>query len=98
MIAIETSSPERDAIAAGIRAGDVALKRAQGGFLELFVWAGRPTAADPRLDLLRAYAELRRVLRAQGHLVPATSLSVMGFSASQITEFNAMIASTWPDS
>jgi hypothetical protein len=98
MIEVETSSPERKAILAGMRAGDVALQRAQGGVLELFVWAEQSKAADPRLDVLRAYAELRRALRSQGHAVPTTSLSMMGFPASQITEFEAMIAAAWTDS
>lgn len=94
---VRPTSPERDAILAGLRAADAALARARRfAVLELFVGTGQPPNAEPRLEALRAYAELRRALLPQGYWVPTTSLSAMGFTVWQIAQFDALITAAPP--
>lgn len=93
----EPSSLERDAIFAGVRAADDALERfREFAVLQLFVRDRQSPRAEPKLEALRAYAELRRVLLFQGHFVPATSLSAAGFTIVQIAQFDAIIVAAWP--
>lgn len=90
--AAETSALEREAIFAGCRAATAASARARGyGVLEIFV--GIPTAghAQPKLEALRAYAELRHVLRQQGHSIASGSLLAAGYDADQIKGFDRLI-------
>lgn len=88
------ASPEQTEILAGVQAGDAALARFRSfGVLTLFMEARR-CDQTPALAALRAYAELRRVLLADGHDVPAASLAAVGFTAAQIARFNRAIATT----
>lgn len=89
---IELTSTELDAILAGISAGEVALEHARrSGVLKLFLRHARSSSAEPRLEALRAYAELRRVLLADGRRLPSSSLSAAGFTDAQITKSDAII-------
>ena len=94
-----SSSPERDAILEGLRAADDALERfRESAVLQLFVGARPSPRAAPKLEALRAYAELRRVLLFQGHFVPTTSLSEAGFTVAQIAQFDAIFVEALPAS
>lgn len=87
------SSAEEEAVRAGVRAGDAALVRFEAaGVLTLFVERRGREELVPRLEALRTYAELRRVLLAQGHDVPAASLFAAGYTAAEIARFDATIA------
>lgn len=91
-MSIKTSPREREVILAGVRAADAALARWRCfAVLELFVRNRHSPRTAPRLEALRAYAELRRVLLAQGCVVPATSLLAAGFTYGQIARFDALI-------
>lgn len=93
MLPVECSSPEHKAIVAGTIAGKAALERSRSsGLLELFVRGGQSPRVEPRLEVLRAYAELRRVLAPHDRKVPVTSLLAAGFTAGQIAHFDAIIA------
>lgn len=90
---IAQPSPERDAILAGVQAGDAARARFDlTGVLILFMKVRRSDEATPRLEALRFYAELRRALLWRGQDIPATSLAAAGFTAAQIANFDATIA------
>jgi len=83
---------EYEAIHAGVRAGDAALAQSgMSGVLTLFMEVWGPQIAAPRLQALRTYAELRRVMLPLGHEIPATSLIAAGFTAAQIAEIDTMI-------
>jgi hypothetical protein len=89
-----TPSPEHEAVLVGVRAAHAALAKAKlGGALQLFARPKSSPRAEARFEAIQAYAELQRVLMAQGRLVPPTSLLAWGFSAAQIAEFDAIIAS-----
>ncbi|MBB4858726.1 hypothetical protein HNO88_002052 [Novosphingobium chloroacetimidivorans] len=84
---------ERQAIHAGVRAGDTALARSGPfGVLTLFMDVRRSHTAAPRLKALRAYAELRRVMLPSGHEIPPTCLVAAGFTAAEIADIDTMIA------
>lgn len=92
LAATAISSSEREAIYAGVRAGEAALAQSgASGVLTLFMEVGRSQIATPRLQALRTYAELRRVMLLRGHEVPATSLVAAGFTAAEIAEIDRMI-------
>lgn len=91
------ATPEQEAIEAGVRAGDDALTRfGSFGALVLFADYRRFEDWSPRLESLRAYAELKRALLRQGHDIPGLSLAAMGYTAAEIAHFDAAIAATSP--
>lgn len=76
---------ERMAIAIGIKDGEIARNRSRLPNVLIFFARPKPVSlADPRLETLRAYAELTRALFPRS--VPTTSLEEAGFSASQSRE------------
>jgi hypothetical protein len=86
------SSPEHEAIVEGVRAADIALARSRSSaFFELFVGTRQSALTDPKLEALRAYAELLRVLRPPGRAVPPSSLMAAGFTIRQIAHFDTVI-------
>jgi hypothetical protein len=90
-------SHENDAILDGVHAADLALARTGcSGVLRLFVRMPSMPPSAPKLEALRAYAELRRALLPRGWLIPATSLSAVGFTLCQIARFDEMIVSIPP--
>jgi hypothetical protein len=94
---IELTSPELDAILAGIFAGEVVLEHARrSGVLKLFVMHAHSSSAEPRLEALRAYAELRRVILPDDRRLPSDSLSAAGFTDAQIINFDSIIVA-WPE-
>lgn len=89
---VETSVLEREAIFAGCRAATAASARARGyGMLEIFVGFPPAVRTQPKLEALRAYAELRHVLRQQGHGIASGSLLAAGYDADQIVGFDRLI-------
>jgi O-acetyl-ADP-ribose deacetylase (regulator of RNase III) len=94
---IRISSLEHDALCAGIRAADAALTRffRENASLELFVSHSKAPRTTPKLEALRAYAELRRALSVQSIAIPATSLSIAGFTPTQIAQFDAVIGTAF---
>lgn len=92
MIANPFPSLERDAVLAGVRAADNAIERFRRfEVLILFERIMHLPIANPKLRALRVYAELRRALLPRGFIIPSTSLSKAGFTANQITRFDALI-------
>jgi hypothetical protein len=74
---------ERVALTVGIMDGRTTRNRSRVG--RLFVWFDKSRSiplADPRLEALRAYAELCRALLPR--VVPATSLEDLGFTIMEI--------------
>lgn len=85
------SKLERLAITIGIMDGQIARRRS--GILNFFAFHASPkpiSLADPRLEALRAYAELARALFPRD--VPTTILEQAGFSASQTRELLEVIS------
>jgi hypothetical protein len=94
---IAQPSSERDAVLAGVQAGDAARAHFdETGVLILFMEVWRSVEPSPRLEALRFYAELRRALLWRGQDIPATSLTAAGFTAAQIANFDATIAAIPP--
>lgn len=92
---VAESSPEHAAVLAGVEAGDAALVRSRSsGALHLFVGVQRSETTTRRLIALRTYAELRRVLLAEGYDVPVSSLVAEGFTATEIARFDRTIATS----
>ena len=88
---------EQEAILAGIFAGEIALEHSrQSGVLKLFVRHRQLPRAEPRLEALRSYAELRRVFLDHDRELPVASLSSAGFTDAQIVNFDAIIVA-WPE-
>ena len=88
----DTSVLEREAILAGCRAATAASVRARGyGVLEIFVGVQPVAHAEPKLEALRAYAELRHVLSPRGHSIASGSLLAAGYDADQIAGFDRLI-------
>lgn len=84
------SETERMAARVGLMDGNAALERARRwGFFTLFVRERPQALANSRLEALRTYAELARVLAPKP--VPFTSLVQAGFSPSQISDLMQMI-------
>lgn len=89
---IETSAREREAIDAGCRAGIAAMTRFRGqAVLELFVGIPHSERPEPKLDALRAYAELRYVMSPLGRAIDAGSLVSAGYTTDQIARFDTLI-------
>lgn len=90
---------ECGAIVAGVRAAEAAIDRASTlGALLLFADRERDQYDDRNLDLISAYAELRRALLHFGRIIPAKSLEAAGYSSKQVTRINTLIdtlASGW---
>lgn len=83
------ASHRHAAILAGVRAGDAALARFRSsGALMLFMEVRRWDWTAPGLVALRTYAELRRVLLAEGHDISASSLVAAGFGPAEIACFD----------
>ncbi|WP_242128092.1 hypothetical protein [Sphingobium sp. Sx8-8] len=81
---------ERMAIKIGIKDGEIVRNRSR--LSNVLIFFARPTPvslANPRLEALRAYAELARALFPRS--VPTMSLEEAGFSASQRRELSDMI-------
>jgi hypothetical protein len=86
------SSLEHDAIVAGADAGERALEEFRRyAVLKLFVRDRQSARAEPRLEALRDYAELRRALLSEDRIVPASSLLAAGFTLEQIVQCDAII-------
>lgn len=83
---------ECDAIVAGVRAAELALRRAeQSGFLYLFASSSVAMDGSLKLAALGAYAELRRALFRQDRRLTATSLVAAGYSAAEVRHIDALI-------
>jgi hypothetical protein len=83
---------ECDAIVAGVRAAEVALRRAEcSGVLRLFENLSPAKDDDPKLVALGVYAELRRALFRQKRRFPATSLAAAGYSFEEVACIDALI-------
>lgn len=81
---------ERLAIAIGIKDGRFARSRSRIPGLFIFFASAKPASlANPRLEALRAYAELAGALFPQA--IHVASLEEAGFSASQIEQALALI-------
>jgi hypothetical protein len=84
------SETERMAVRVGLMDGNAALARSlRWGFFTLFIRERPQVLANRRLEALRTYAELARVLAPRP--VPFTSLVQAGFSRSQISDLMQMI-------
>lgn len=89
---VETSALEHEAILAGCRAAIAATERARGhGVLRIFLGTPRVDRAEPKLEALRAYAELRHIMSPQGHSIASSSLLAAGYSGAQIVGFDRLI-------
>lgn len=87
------SETERMAVRVGLMDGNAALDRSRRwGFFTLFVRERPQALANRRLEALRTYAELARVLAPKP--IPFTSLVQAGFSRSQISDLMQMILRT----
>jgi hypothetical protein len=85
------SDTEVLAVRIGVMDGNAALERARRwGFLRLFVREHPRALADTKLETLRTYAELARVLWPKP--LPFTSLLQAGFSRGQIDGLTHMLA------
>lgn len=81
------------AIRIGLREGERALAHARWlGFTRLFTRAWTRPLADDRLEALRSYAEIARVMTARGRAVPTGTLSAAGFSDRQIAALGRVAA------
>ena len=80
------------AIEVGFKDAELALKRA--GFfkvLRLFARDRERPLADPKLEALRGYAELSRVLWAHGRRISSDSLARSGFGPAEIVAIEGLI-------
>jgi hypothetical protein len=81
------------AIEAGLTDAKNTIKRAGSeNVLRLFIRSDLAPLADPKLEALRAYAELSYVLQAEGRIVPSDSLIKTGFSASEIESIEEAVS------
>jgi hypothetical protein len=95
----KVSLAEYRVIIAGVEAANVALAHYRRfGVTILFNQAAAAPLIERRLEALRAYAELRCVLRANGRDLDGSSLLAVGFISPQIDLFDALIASISCDS
>lgn len=87
---VTLSDTERMAVRVGIMDGEVVLARSRRwGFFTLFVRERPRALANVKLEALRTYAELARILAPNP--VPFTSLVQAGISRLQIVELMQMI-------
>lgn len=85
--------PLDEVVKEGIRDADAALIHlGNSGVLLLSLRSASGKSQPPRLQVLRRYAELRRVLLSDGRELPATSLVAHGFTSAEIAHFDALIA------
>ena len=88
---------ECDALVAGVRAAEAARDRAGvSGVLRLFDGSRSPAHDDRKLEMLCAYAELRRALFRRFRVLTADCLVSAGYSQQQVEQIDALIDALAP--